>query len=155
MKQLFRQPGRLAAGSVALLVLATGCSSPTASNPESGEVYQHLSAIQRCYLNFANTRNRAPASPEDLGPALRAIGYNADDVLRSPRDGRDFVIFWNTTPDYRLSGPLVLGYEATRHEGRRMVMTTMGVSEMEEAAFQAALFPPGQAAPPPGPHPTP
>ena len=132
---------------VAFWCLATGsCSSsaPVKITPPN-PVAKNLMSILRAYGSFCASQQRPPESAEDLKPALAKQG-NADDVLRSPRDGQPLVICWGVDllkpADWANSTP-VLAYEKQGADGQRYVLTTRYVKLMRDEEFRQASFPPG------------
>ncbi|HJN08074.1 MAG TPA: hypothetical protein QF564_05235, partial [Pirellulaceae bacterium] len=76
-------------------------------------------------------------------------GSNVEQLFVSPRDDKPFVVVWGTDLNKMMTNPepVVYGYEVDGADGRRFVLTTMGVMEMTDEDFAAASFPAGHSPP--------
>jgi hypothetical protein len=127
------------------LAAVSGCGSPQGVPADEGA--NHLDAIARAYIQYANAKGRPPDSAEDLKSMLPEQAATAD-FFQSSRDGKPFVILWGVDPREGMGiKPLVIGYEEQGRDGIRYVFTAMGVMVMDRATFAAASFPPGHQPP--------
>jgi hypothetical protein len=103
------------------------------------EDVKHLRNIEAAYEAATNQLGRPPASEAQLRPYLKRYG-NPDDLLRSPRDGRPYVIQWgiNIQAARAKLPPRVIAHEAAGVNGRRYVLTVMGVGVMTEEQLAEA-----------------
>ena len=104
---------------------------------------KHLQAINGAYIKTTQKLGRPPKNAAELRPALQESG-DADELLRSPTDGEEFVVIWgvdprNTPPK---NGKLpVLIYEKKGSGGKHHVLqlptmiTTLTDDELKNAYF--------------------
>ena len=84
---------------------------------------------------------QVPPGPEAIRPILARNG-DPDEQLRSPRDGKPFVIRWGAQLPTQ-DPPYVWIYEEVGEGGRRFVgLSDMSVREMDENEFRAAPLAP-------------
>ncbi|MDG1873762.1 MAG: hypothetical protein P8J27_07610 [Mariniblastus sp.] len=133
----------------AFLIFVQGCAPPPVADEKQGNSFEQLSTIQRCYMEFIETRKAAPESRADLEPLLKKSGDDPLTVFVSERDGQEFIVLWSTKPDRSSPEPVIIAYESTSTNNERMVLTSMGVMTMNESEFQTANFPEGHTAPAP------
>jgi hypothetical protein len=124
---------------LACLALA-GCSRGPAA--VKAEDMAHLGRIQQAYDEATDKLGRPPANAEELKPFLRPRG-DPEALLRSPRDGQPYVIQWGV--NYRrlrttAMPPPILVHEQTGVDGKRHVLTTLGVRPMTDEEFARATF---------------
>jgi hypothetical protein len=149
MKLPSRYPPVFLAGLLLGAVVA-GCSSSTPMLVEKpiDATQEKLLWISAAYNQFAAEKGRPPASAEDLKPILSRSG-NADEILRSSRDGQPLVICWGIDLLSRLDWVKpkttpVLAYERRGADGSRYVLSaSQGVDLLSEQQFRDASFPPG------------
>jgi len=103
----------------------------------------NLSKIQRAYDLAVKSLGRPPARVEELRPFLKDAG-DPDQILRSPRDGQPYVVLCGV--DFRKLRidsipPPIMAYEDTGKDGKRYVLTVMGVMPMSNAEFAKAKLP--------------
>ena len=120
------------------------CGGPTVVETDLPEAQARLMAINFAYTQFLEQRGRPPRNEKELRQTLNE--ENPEEALRSPRDGKPFVICYGVDK----FGPLewakttpVLAYEQ-RGDGSRWVLTVPGaIYLLDEKDFQQADFPPG------------
>ncbi len=104
--------------------------------------------IYVAYMRFSADQKRPPRNAEELKPFLAEFG-NADDILRSPRDGQPFVVCWGVdmrqAPASEGKPMPVVMYEKQGVDGRRYVLTApfRKVEVLSDQEFRQASFPPG------------
>jgi hypothetical protein len=137
--------------ALGLVALAASCSNaPVVVDKPLDATHEKLNKIRMAYSKFQATRNRAPQGPDDIRPLLAESG-NADDLLRSARDGQPFVVCWGvdlTQPPTWAKSTAILAYEKQGVEGKRYVLTfARSVELMSDKEFSEASFPPGHKPP--------
>lgn len=129
---------------VCLLVAACASQAPP---PEATSAEIHLHKIGRAYLRACDGLKRAPQNATELRPYLDP--ENGEDVLRSPRDGEEYVILWSVKAaelqrsNHSDAGQRfpVLAYEKRGTDGQRYVLqmppqvTLMTDEELKKARF--------------------
>ncbi|MDA1013716.1 MAG: hypothetical protein O3A00_04585 [Planctomycetota bacterium] len=114
------------------------------SKEQKAEVaeFTRLNYIQAAYQKCLEKTKKPPMKPADLAKFFPE-GVDVAEVYTSKRDGQPFVIIWGA--DFRKhvtsSKPLVLGYEQSLTDSKRMVWTSYGVLEMTDTEFLRAAFP--------------
>jgi hypothetical protein len=92
-------------------------------------------------LDQATTKlGRPPARVGELRPFLEQVG-DPEQILRSPRDGLPYVIICGV--DFRqlpitTMPPPIMAYEQVGANGKRYVLTVMGVMPMRDEEFAKA-----------------
>jgi hypothetical protein len=92
---MFRSRSSAGALGALFLGIAVGCAR--VEPPESGEAEQNLAKIGRAYMKATGGLKRPPHNASELTTYLRQMG-EPDSVLRSPRDGQEYVILWDLQP---------------------------------------------------------
>ena len=139
---------------LALLLVAStlggagcSCSSIVVVDKPLEPAQERLAKIYMAYVRFSTEQKRPPRNAEELKPFLAEMG-NADDILRSPRDGQPFVVCWGVnvgaSASWAKSMPVVI-YEKQGVDGRRYVLTApfRKVEVLSDQEFRQASFPPG------------
>lgn len=123
-----------------MVIAGAGCSSPP--DPVPQETTENLGKILFVYTNAANKLARPPRSLDELKPFLKEAGFS-DDVLVSPHDGEPYDILWNVDL-MKMAGqssnpaPIIIAYEHTGQNGRRFVLTGIGILSMTDEEFAGA-----------------
>jgi hypothetical protein len=104
---------------------------------------ENLTRILAAYDQATRQLGRPPANLEEFRPFLTPYG-NADEILRSPHDGQPYGVVWGV--DVRKSSlhtmpPPTLAYERHGVNGKRYVLTVMGVVPMTEEEFAQLKLP--------------
>lgn len=128
---------------VGALFVALGCRSTDVR--VVSDTYRNLKAIDAAYKKVIESSGLPPANLQELLPALKELEGEAEQILRSPDDGQEYVILWGTDP--YANPALVLAYEKTGKGGRRQVLWGGKVWSMSAEELQKAPFPPGHKAP--------
>ena len=134
--------------SVALLLIVSGCWSSAANKSSQNSDAEAFQIVQQCFVDYVKQNGRPPSSPEDLVPLLKEAGVNPLELVETLGGGDDVVVLWGVMPDPRLAEPIVMGYQKESTDGKRLVITSKGVSTMTDDEFYSAHFPPGHRAPP-------
>ncbi len=124
----------------AVSFLATGCSSKPALQAVGMSETENLSKIERAFDSAREKLGRPPANLEQLKPFLKEFG-DADQILRSPRDGEPYVIIYGI--DIRRPfemPPPIWAHEKNGVDGKRYVLTVMGPVSMTDEEFSKAKF---------------
>ena len=93
--------------------------------------------IKTAYRQFESTNQKPPTSAEDLAK----FGVTEESLV-STRDGKPYKIFWGTTlndPDF--DNPLIVAHEADGKDGKKLVLSSVGVMMLTEQEFAEARFP--------------
>ncbi len=145
--RLSRSAWRWLISSACVLAVA-GCGRGTPK--ERNVTEERLYRIGKAYLQTCYRLGEAPANFEDIKDSIE--GDIPDDLLVSPRDGENFVIFWGV--DFSKLRPArenpftVAGYEKHGIDGTRYVLRfPIGVVPMTDEELHQAIFPPGYKAP--------
>lgn len=129
-------------GISAGLVFGLGCSS-SASRRAAEDLAdaENLTKIERAFDRAFQKLDQPPANADQLKPFLREFG-DPDALLRSPRDGQPYVILWGV--NFRkgsFAEPwTIIAHEKDGAEGKRSVLTIMGVRSMSDEEFAKASF---------------
>jgi len=120
----------------------SGCSSRARRVVKTSET-ENLTKILAAYDQATRQLGRPPANLEEFKPFLTPYG-NADEILRSPNDGQPYGLVWGV--DVRKSSlhmmpPPALAYETQGVNGKRYVLTVMGVVPMTEEEFAQLKLP--------------
>jgi predicted Zn finger-like uncharacterized protein len=124
----------------------------------------NLNKIGGVYSFYVQQAKRAPTKAEDLkafvaqlvqiNPQAESTIGKPEEFLVSPHDMQPYVVHWGVFPGHYLSppnGPVVLAYEQTGKDGRRIVLLTSGkVESYTEEQMQKARYPRGFKPPQPG-----
>jgi hypothetical protein len=116
-------------------LLLAGCASRPAGPILQPDEAKSLGDIGLAYDRATVALHRPPANAAELKPFLKPLG-NPDDILRSTRDGQPYVVRWGINfRKLRISSmpPPVIAYETQGANGRRYVLTVMGVAAMSDA----------------------
>src|SRR5262245_17614920 len=126
------------AATLALGLLIAGCSSKPADVGSGEDETEHLARIGRAYDAATKRLNRPPADVEQLKPFLREFG-DPEAALRSPRDGQPYVIVFgaNIRKPFQMPPP-IYAHEKEGVDGKRFVLTVMGVIQMTDEEFAKA-----------------
>jgi hypothetical protein len=135
--------------ALATFVLAlAGCSASSGSQTVSGVDYAKVRNMTEFYNGYLSShRNQPPANEQAFRSyldtkqdALQKLGLTADDILKSPRNGKPLQWIYGKMPQSR-GGVTYLAYESESVEGKRLVLGTRGMyEEMEETKFKT-VFP--------------
>jgi hypothetical protein len=124
-----RVPGPVArsgarAIGVLVFVSALGCGGGTVVTPPTDQ--SNLRGIVRVYGIAARDLGRPPQKIEDLTAIYRQADPDPEKYVRSARDGQEFVVVWGLNIE---SAPadMVVAYERTGVDGKRMVVTADGM----------------------------
>src|SRR5262245_46272058 len=113
-----------------------GCSSspyPVVKQEETG----NLSKIGAAYDRATEKLGHPPENPEQLIPFLKEYG-DPETILRSPHDQLPYVILWGRDVRKTTIPPPTIAYEQQGANGKRYVLTGMGIMPMTEEEFQKA-----------------
>lgn len=138
-----RQPTNIPKSFVLLAILlsaSAGCSSKPSADVAAVDETENLYKIERAYDAATKRLNRPPADVEQLKPFLREHG-DPDTILKSPRDGQPYVIIFNADirKGFEMPPPIV-AHEKAGVNGKRYVLTVMGVVSMSDEEFAKAKF---------------
>jgi hypothetical protein len=129
---------RLAA--VLLIGCFIGCSPDPIEVENQGDGYGNLMAIQTAYRQFVEAKKKPPSSEDDLIP----FGLKADSFI-SPRDGKPLKIYWGSSlNETNFDHPTVIAHEVDGKDGKRLVLSTVGVMMLTDKEFAIARFPSSQ-----------
>jgi hypothetical protein len=102
------------------------------------EETENLSKIGAAYDQATERLGHPPKGPEQLQPFLKQYG-DPETILRSPHDGLPYVILWGknirNTPIDTMPPP-ILAYEQQGVNGKRYVLTAMGIMPMTDEEFE-------------------
>jgi hypothetical protein len=132
---LVRAPGWLLSAGIALAC----CSSPPGPVVKQEET-ENLTRIGEAYDRATRQLGHPPKTPEQLKPFLTQYG-DPETILRSPHDQLPYVILWGKAirnTNITTMPPPILAYEQQGVNGKRYVLTAMGVMAMTEEEFQKA-----------------
>jgi hypothetical protein len=135
-----------------------GCGVHVETPEPLSEAEENLSKIGRAYMQAGSGLKRPPRNAKELLPYLEKNGAT-EQVLRSPRDGQEYVILWDVKSSELAPKPVqeglpadrrfpVLAYEKTGEGGSRFVLqvpnrvVAMTNEELREAYFPAGHRPP-------------
>lgn len=119
-------------------VLLAGCSSSEPPGLKQEEI-NPLGKIGNAYDRATVKLGYPPRNLDQLKPFLKEEG-DVDSLLRSPNDGQPYVILWGQNiRKVETMPPPIIAYEKQGVNGRRVVLTAMGVVPMDEEEFQTAL----------------
>jgi len=130
-----------------LLALCLGCvGGPKVVEEELPETKARLMAIQAAYSACTDEYRRPPRNKSELLRFLKSD--DADEALKSPRDGQPFVICYGFDlyqADWAAAGKLgIVIYEKQGSNGTRWTVAVPGfIDELEEQQFLQSSFPPG------------
>ncbi len=113
-----------------------GCSSPAGREVKAAET-ENLTKILAAYDQATKQLGRPPAKLEELKPFLAPFG-NADEILRSPHDGQPYGLVCGVNvqkSSLHTMPPPALAYERQGVNGKRYVLTVMGIVLMTEEEF--------------------
>jgi hypothetical protein len=119
-----------------------GCTSRARDPKVNPEESSNLSTIDFAYDRATKELGRPPANAEELKPYLKEVG-DPDAILVSPRDGRPYVIIWGVNfrkVPIKSMPPPILVYEEQGLNGKRYVLTPMGVMSVSDKQFATAEF---------------
>ena len=142
---LYRRLSLLLASS-SLAAAVCSCSSVVVVDKPLEPAQERLMKIHVAYMRFSADQKRPPQNVDELKPFLAELG-NADDILRSPRDGQPFVVCWGvdmTQPPASAAKSMpVVAYEKQGVNGRRYVLTApfRKVEVLSDQEFRQASFP--------------
>jgi hypothetical protein len=124
-----------------LATFQSGCGhGASVAVPPSDVV--NLDKIQAAYLAALTRNGKAPADAKDAWPFLKEQG-DPEKLLTSPVDGEPYVIFWGIdwrkTPIASMPPPII-AHERVGKDGKRYVLTVMGVQSMTDEQFGKATF---------------
>jgi hypothetical protein len=98
--------------------------------------------IQSAYWQFTKEKRKPPAKEEDLMPLIPADRQAT--IFKSPRDGKPYKIYWGTSVEAtNFESPTVIAHEQDGADGKRYVLSTMGVMAVKDSEFLTANFPDG------------
>jgi len=119
------------------VVFVVGCAPDPVEVEHAGEGYVNLMAIESAYRQYSASKRKPPAGVNDLKP----FG-TTDDSFLSLRDGKPFKIYWGTSLDETdFDNPTIIAHEVDGKNGKRLVLSTVGVMMLTEEEFAAARFP--------------
>jgi hypothetical protein len=98
---------------------------------------ENLTKILAAYDQATRQLGRPPANLEEFKPFLTPYG-NADEILRSPHDGQPYGFVWGVNvqkSSLHTMPPSTLAYERQGVDGKRYVLTVMGIVPMTEEEF--------------------
>lgn len=122
----------LRTSALALLLLA-GCSGSAVDTRAVDPTQERLVVLARAYGRAAGD-GKAPKSFADLAPFLETPAA-IDEISRSPRDGKPFVVLWGTK--FTDPQPKVYIFETDGKNGHRFVaLTDGGTREVSDEQFQ-------------------
>src|SRR5262245_31848175 len=102
---------------------------------------ENLTKIERAFDRAFQQQEQPPADAEQLKPFLRQFG-DPEVLLRSPHDGEPYVIYWGV--NFRKasfeSPATIIAHEKRGVNGKRYVLTVMGVRSMTDEEFAGASF---------------
>jgi hypothetical protein len=126
------------AATLGAVLLMAGCGERTFTPAKDSE---HLTMIAQAYVD-ALKAGKPPADAVALRPFLTKLG-DADVLLKSPEDGQPYVVYWGVdwreAPVPRLPAPIV-AHQRDGKNGRRHVLTVMGVQTLTDDEFAKADF---------------
>ena len=127
---------------VLAVFLVIGCSQSSSNMPKPND-FSLLRGVVSTYRVANSSLGHPPQNIDELKSVLAPLLKDPSEVLRSKRDGEDFVIIWgldlNSAP-----GDLVVAYERTGVDGKRMVVTAdANVTEVSATEFANLKFPNG------------
>lgn len=129
----------------ALCAMAIGCGGGGPVLSDTAKEREQLRKVVLAYTQATSKLKRPPKDAKELRPFLEKVG-DPDQLLRSPRNGEEFVIHWGTNlsslPQVGLRWPIWL-YEKTPHRGTRWVVQERKPFELTEDEFRQAAFAPG------------
>jgi hypothetical protein len=137
---------------------AIGCGVHVETPEPPSEAEENLSKIGRAYMQAGSGLKRPPRNAKELLHYLEKNG-DTDQVLRSPRDGQEYVILWDVKSSDLTPKPVqeglpperrfpVLAHEKIGEGGSRFVLqvpnrvVAMTNEELREAYFPAGHRPP-------------
>ena len=152
---------RSANGSLVLIIslgVGVGCGVHVDPPEPATEAEENLSKIGRAYMEASSGLKHPPRNTKELVPFLEKVGAS-ENALRSPRDGKEYVILWDVkgsdlapkppqqglAPDRRFP---VLAYEKVGEDGSRFVLQVpnrvvlLTKEELSNAYFPAGHRPP-------------
>ena len=104
---------------------------------QEGDGYANLMAIESAYRQYLSAKRKPPSSEEDLQP----YGTTAESFV-SVRDGKPLKVYWGTSLDEtNFDNPTIVVHEVDGKDGKRLVLSTIGVMMLSEEEFAAARFP--------------
>lgn len=118
-------------GVAGTLLIGCSTSSGPTVKPEEAE---NLNRIETAYEQATAKLGRPPMNEQELRPFLEPHGDPVA-ILRSPRDGLPYVIIWGRdvrSIPFESMPPPFLAYEQQGMDGRRTVLTAMGVLLLSE-----------------------
>lgn len=135
-----------------------GCGVHVETPEPLSEAEENLSKIGRAYMQAGSELKRPPRNAKELLSYLEKNG-ETERVLRSPRDGQEYVILWDVKPSELAPKPVkeglaphrrfpVLAYEKSGEGGSRFVLqvpnriVSLRNEELSEAYFPAGRRPP-------------
>jgi hypothetical protein len=98
---------------------------------------QNLNQIGTAYDKATEKLGHPPQNLEQLKPFLKPYG-DPETILRSPHDGLPYVILWGKNPRqaaFHTMPPPILAHEQQGVNGKRYVLTVMGVMPMTDEEF--------------------
>jgi hypothetical protein len=122
-----------------LLLTVTGCA-PSVPQPALNPAHtENLTKIERAFDQAFEKLGRAPENADQLKPFLQEYG-EPEEILRSPHDGQPYEIIWGVNfRKVRFSmPPPIVAYEKQGVNGKRYVLTVMGVVAMTDKEFAKA-----------------
>jgi hypothetical protein len=122
-----------------LLAVSLGCqrgnSTPVPSDPSM------MRGVVSTYRTAMSMHGKPPESMDDMKQVLAPLSDDPGQYLRSKRDGQNFVIIWGLNLD-AVPADVVVAYEQTGVDGKRMVVTPTGdVREVSAEEFAKLKFP--------------
>ncbi|WP_425615533.1 hypothetical protein NA78x_005455 [Anatilimnocola sp. NA78] len=120
------------------LALGAGCARSLPPVPEAttGRLY----ALGDAYLKAAQSLDRGPKHMAELKKFFPQ-DQPADELLKSPHDGKPFVVVWNIDPRRPPASelPPLIAYEQEGVDGQFDALTTMGVMRIDRAELDKYL----------------
>lgn len=114
-----------------------GCSRSSPGRVVKEEEIQNLGKIQAAYDRATEKLGHPPQNTEQLIPFLKEYG-DPQTILRSPHDGLPYVILWGKNlrkAAFATMPPPIIAYEQQGVNGKRYVLTVMGIMPMTDSEF--------------------
>lgn len=126
--------------SLFLVFVFAGCSPDPVVVGKQGESVDNLMEIQSAYWQFAEEKRKPPANKEDIMPLIPADRQAT--IFNSPRDGKPYKIYWGASvEETNFENPTIIVHEQDGADGKRYVLSTVGVMVIEDDEFSTASFP--------------
>ena len=143
------KPAYLIVLFLSLTICGCGQGDPLVVDKALDPTHGNFIQISAAYRQYCNDNGKGLPSDKEFLVALAKEG-KPDEILKG-RDGQPVVVCYGVNMNEALPWAKtvgVLAYEKQGVGGKRMVLSTAGsISEMDDAEFKAASFPPGHKPP--------